>query len=330
MISENKNKIKLLLLWDILCKNTDENHAMNTDEIVSALADRGVGVARKVVVEDIKTLNDYGYEVLSYKKKYHYYYVVNHPLETAEVVMLADIVKASKLSATQKHSLIDKLSSTLCSYQAENISKNIISLEKGVRGNSSLIYNVDAIERAINENKKLSFLYFDYDEKRRKVYRKDGERYVVNPAFMVWSRDNYYLLCFSDGHDDIVTYRLDKIEKMRVEDSERESHKEYKLFNTEEYRKQVFSMFGGEPQRVTLMFDSEMLSDIFDRFGDEINIGKVEDDKYITDVTVQLSKPFFMWVMGTLGGVKIVSPKKVLNEFNDFIEQVKIAYALQI
>lgn len=32
MANEN-NKIKLLLLWDILSKNTDENHAMNADEI---------------------------------------------------------------------------------------------------------------------------------------------------------------------------------------------------------------------------------------------------------------------------------------------------------
>lgn len=328
MISENKNKIKLLLLWDILCKNTDENHAMNTDEIVSALAERGISVARKVVVEDIKTLNDYGYEVLSYKKKYHYYYVVNHPLETAEVVMLADIVKASKLSVVQKQALIDKLSATLCSYQAESISKNIISLEKGMNGNSSLIYNVDAIERAINENKKLSFLYFDYDEKHNKVYRKDGERYIVNPAFMVWNRDNYYLLCFSDGHDDMVTYRLDKMEKVGIEDSAREQHKEYELFNTEEYRKQVFSMFGGESQRVTLMVDKEMLSDIFDRFGDEINIRKAENGMCITDVVVRLSKPFFMWVMGTLGSVRIVSPKKVLNEFNDFIKQIKTVYGL--
>lgn len=29
------NKIKLLILWDILCKNTDEEHAMNTDEIIA-------------------------------------------------------------------------------------------------------------------------------------------------------------------------------------------------------------------------------------------------------------------------------------------------------
>ena len=40
MANEN-NKIKLLLLWDILSKNTDENHAMNADEIREELAKRG-------------------------------------------------------------------------------------------------------------------------------------------------------------------------------------------------------------------------------------------------------------------------------------------------
>ena len=77
------NKIKLLILWDILQKNTDENHAMNADEIREELAKRGISVIRRVVANDIAALNDYGYEVLSYKKKYTYYYVVNHPLDTA-------------------------------------------------------------------------------------------------------------------------------------------------------------------------------------------------------------------------------------------------------
>ena len=36
------NKIKLLILWDILCKYTDEEHAMNTDEIIAALKERGI------------------------------------------------------------------------------------------------------------------------------------------------------------------------------------------------------------------------------------------------------------------------------------------------
>jgi hypothetical protein len=105
-------------------------------------------------------------------------------------------------------------------------------------------------------------LYFDYDEKHKKVYRKNGDRYTVNPAFMVWNRDNYYMLCFSNGHDDMVTYRLDKMENVKVEEAEREPHPEYELFNTEEYRKQVFSMFGGETQKVTLLFTPKILSDM--------------------------------------------------------------------
>lgn len=192
-MANDTNKIKLLVLWDILCKNTDENHAMNSDEIREELAKRGISVMRKVVATDIAALNKYGYEVLSYKKKYYYYYVVSRPLETAEVVMLADVIKASKLTSTQKNIMIEKLSGTLCSHQAENLSKHIISLDKSRKGSSSLIYNVDAIERGIEENKQISFLYFDYDEKHKKVYRKNGDRYMVNPAFMVWNRDNYYM-----------------------------------------------------------------------------------------------------------------------------------------
>lgn len=78
-MTKDKNKIKLLVLWDILCKNTDENHAMNSDEIREELAKRGISVMRKVVATDIDALNKYGYEVLSYKKKYYYYYDVSRP-----------------------------------------------------------------------------------------------------------------------------------------------------------------------------------------------------------------------------------------------------------
>lgn len=239
-MANEAHKIKLLVLWDILCKNTDENHALNTDEISELLALRGLNVSRKILVQDIATLCDNGYEVLSYKKKYHYYYVVNRSLETAEVVMLADVINASKLPVAQKKALVGRLTETLCTHQAESISKHIISLDKGRKGSSSFIYNVDAIERAINENKQISFLYFNYDEKHKKVYRKNGNRYTVSPAFMVWNKDNYYLLCFSKGHDDLVTYRLDKMESVKVEELEREPHPEYELFNTEEYRTQMY------------------------------------------------------------------------------------------
>lgn len=107
------NKIKLLILWDILCKYTDEEHAMNTDEIIAALKEKGISVIRKVVAEDIKTLNDYGYEVLSYKKRYHYYYVVNRPFDIAEIVMLTDVVKSSKLTDKRKKDITENCAERL-------------------------------------------------------------------------------------------------------------------------------------------------------------------------------------------------------------------------
>ena len=236
-MANDTHKIKLLLLWDVLCKYTDENHALNTDEIIELLEKRNVSVSRKILVADIQTLCNNGYEVLSYKKKYHYYYVVNRSFETAEVVMLADLIKASKLPEKQKKILFEKLSETLCTYQAESLSKHMVVVGSKLKGANFFIYNIDAIERAINSNKQISFLYYIYDERHQKVYRKDKNRYFVNPLVMVWDKNNYYLLCFSNGHDKIMTYRLDKMEDVQVEDNDREPHSEYELLDTEEYRK---------------------------------------------------------------------------------------------
>lgn len=143
---------------------------------------------------------------------------------------------------------------------------------------------------------------------------------------MVWNKDNYYLLCFSNGHSDIVTYRLDKMENVKVEETDREPHQEYELFNTEEYRKQVFSMFGGELQNVRLQFKKNILSDMFDKFGDDIRIRKADEDTFSVDVNVQVSKTFFAWIVGSQGKVKIKSPRKVVDEFNEFVAKIKEEY----
>ncbi len=326
MAQPNEYKIKLLVLWDILCRYTDEDHPMHTDEIIEKLAEKGISGSRKVLSADIALLNEFGYEVLSFKKKFHYYYVANRPFDTAEIVLLSDVIKASKLTPPQKNSIIEKLSGTLCSYQAMLISKNIVSFDKGKFGNSSFIYSVDAIERAINDNKQISFKYFDYDEKHCKVYRKSGKRYYANPIIMVWNKDNYYMLCFNNGHDEIVTYRLDKMDDVSVENTERQPHPEYELFNTEQYRKQVFSMCSGELHKVTLTFTKDLLSEIFDRFGDDIRIRSIDETNFSVDINIQVSKPLFTWVIGTQGKVKIKSPRKAVEEFNKFVDVIKSAY----
>lgn len=222
---------------------------------------------------------------------------------------------------------IEKLSGTLGRHQAAALSKHVICFDgPGRKGNHAFMYNVDAVDRAINENRQITFRYFDYDENHIKVYRKNGNRYTANPVIMVWNKDNYYLLAFHNNHDDIVTYRLDKIDDIKIEDAERQPHAEYETFNTEEYRNQVFSMFGGELQGVTLSITREMITDVFDKFGDTAEMRKKDDDTYIADIEVQISRPFFAWIVGSQGKVRILHPCNVASAFNEFIAKIKETY----
>ena len=42
-------KIKLLVLWDILQKNTDEKHPMTPQDIIAELEHDGISVSRKTI-----------------------------------------------------------------------------------------------------------------------------------------------------------------------------------------------------------------------------------------------------------------------------------------
>ena len=293
MQHSKENKIRILALYDLLCRKTDEEHTLSTSEIIDMLSKSGIEVSRNTLYDDIRLLNEYGYEVLSYKKIQNSYYVVDRKVETVELTVLANAIAASKLTVGQKSVLIGKLSELAGDNQAEKVSKNIVFCDMPKRSNSQIIYNIDAIDHAINEGKKISFKYFSLDENKQRVYRKDGACYIVNPLVMVWNRDNYYLVCYHDNHDGITNYRMDRIENVRVEITPITPRPELSSFNVEKYRKQVFSMFGGELKRIELQFERDMLGDIYDKFGEDTRIIKTGDDVYKCSVEIQISPTFF-------------------------------------
>ena len=321
-----EQKIKLLVLYDLLCKLTDENHALNTDEIISLLAEKGIAVSRRILLQDIALLNEYGYEVLSYKKKFYYFYVVNRHFDAAEIAFLVDAVQASKLSAKQKQTFTNKLMTTMGDFQATELiaAAQIGTMPK--RNNRHIIYTIDTLKQAIVNNKKVSFRYYSLDYKKNKVYRKDGERYVVNPLVVVWNKDNYYLVCYYDKHDDIVTYRIDRMTEAQEEAAERKERKDLAAFDIEKYRQSIFSMSGGEEQEVELRFDCAMLDDVFDKFGEDVDVVKIDDNTYRVKVPIQVSKTFFAWVVGTQGKMRILSPQSVCEQFGAFVAKIKEEY----
>ncbi len=327
MSRTTEQKIKLLVLYDTLCKHTDETHHLTTNQIVEMLTAKGIDVSRKSIPDDIALLNEYGYEVMTQKAwRNNEYYVLERQFETAEALLFSDAVKASKLTQGHKARLIGKLGEAVGQPQAESIAQNLVFCDMPKRSNPNILYYIDLISRAITTEKKISFQYYSLDENKQKVYRKEGKRYVMNPLVMVWNKDNYYLMTYHDRYDGVTNYRIDHMDNVEIEETPRTYREEYAHFQTEEYRKQVFSMFGGEAIPVEITFSSEMIDDIYDKFGESVTVVRTEDDRFKCVVTVQISKTFYGWIAGSCGKVRIVSPEQALAEFHKFIEKIKTEY----
>ena len=127
------------------------------------------------------------------------------------------------------------------------------------RGHSSVTYHADITKRRY---------HYSLDYKKNKVYRRDGKRYIVNPLFMIWSKDNYYLVCYRDDKEGTANYRIDRMEDVRIESTPVSQRAEFEKMDIEKHKTQMFSMFGGETETVELEFTGDMLDDIFDKFGE--------------------------------------------------------------
>ena len=319
-------KIKLLVLNDILLRETDEEHALSTDEIVEKLRERGIGIARKVLPCDIALLNKYGFEVLSYKKRSYYYYVAYRKFDVAELRILIDAIQAANfIPEAHTIDLAKRLAGLAGTHSAEEMGRRFVCYDT-IKKNNNIFYYTDKIERAIEDRKKVSFRYFSLNYKGEKVFRREGRRYIVNPVVLVCDNDNYYLVCYDDKHEGTANYRLDRMDELAEEDTPITEREKSRDFNQHIYRRQSFSMYAGEPTDACLTVEEPLVEEMFDKFGMNIKLIPLGDGKYRLAVCVQVSLAFFRWVAGSLGKIRIDGPTEVSEEFARFIEQLKSSY----
>lgn len=317
-----EQKIKLLVLWDILQKNTDEEHSMTTRGIISALDSRGISVSRKTLYEDIDLLNKYGYEVLCKKSRSNAYYVLDRKFDRSEVqVLLSAVGSAIFLSNKKTSMLMQKLYELLGTTEAEQL-QGIMSVASK-RNNERVFYSIDAITTAILEKKKLSFLYFNYGISGERVYRKDKARYEVNPLGLVYSEDKLYFICYHDKYGNAANYRLDRMDEVQVEQASITPNKAFEKFNLAAYKQEQFGMYVGVETTVELVFPQDLLEVAIDRFGENVSVVCGGNGEYIVSTTVQVSKTFFAWLTTFEDRVKIKSPESVKESYKEFIKKLQ-------
>ncbi len=322
-------KLKLLFVKDYLERCSDEEHIVSTAEIISHLEANGISAERKSIYNDIATLMDYGVDIISVKGKRSGYYIASREFEISELKLLADAVVSAKfLSEKKADMLVKKLSSFCSKYEATHLKRSVFLPNRTNEQNEKMFYNVDALHRAISESKMVSFVYnewkLDYSAKGcvKMLPRRNGERYTVSPCSMMWDDEKYYLIGY-EGNE-LKSFRVDKMESIAVSEEKKDAG--MPEFDVEEYRKKTFSMFNGNEEAVTLVFENSLIGIVVDRFGKNLIISKLDDEYFKVTFRANISPQFYAFLFAYGDKVRIISPEWVAEKYADMARRVADRY----
>ncbi|MFW5779838.1 MAG: helix-turn-helix transcriptional regulator [Bacillota bacterium] len=320
-------KIKLVKILEILRKYSDEDNPLSTNELIQKLYNEGIRAERKAIYDDIRLLNKFGYEILCRRYRSNYYYIVDRNFQIPELKILLDAVQAAAFITEKKtKELALKIANLAGDNKAKLLKENIVLFNTIKHSNEYIYYNVDVIDRCILKRKKVSFLYFDYGLDCKRIYRKEKERYIVNPVALVFSEDNYYLVCYNDKYKNLSNYRVDRMEKVEEQNQDIIEANCVKDFNIHKHKKQVFSMFAGELTHVQMLAHNELIDVIVDKFGEKVGMKVFDEEHVLLSVDVQISPTFFAWCFTFGQKLRIISPQSVVDEMKSRAKEILDLY----
>lgn len=309
-------------------ENTDENHKVTMPQILAYLEANEITAERKSIYDDIDSIQELGIDVQKEKVgRNFYYYVVDRDFEMAELKLLVDAIQSSKFITEKKsQELIKKLGTLVSVHEAKQLKRQVYVAGRAKAINENIFYNVDAIHKAIEENKKVRFQYFQWNTKKEMELRKNGDWYEVSPWALMWEDENYYLVAFDRVAGKIKHYRVDKMLKMSSMDSDREGREIFEQSNVSEYTRKNFGMFAGEEETVKLEVHNGLVGVILDRFGTDTMIIPADKEHFRVNVRVSVSNQFFGWIFGLGDGIKILGPENVKMKMKEEIEKIQKFY----
>lgn len=327
MKSNASTKLKILYILKILHEQTDESHKLTVHEIIDQLSSFGIKAERKSIYTDIELLNDFGYDILCEKGRANKYCLASREFELPELKLLIDSVMAARFITLKKsEALVSRLQKQVSKHEAKELNRNLIIGNRIKSNNEGIYYNVDTINKAINDNKKVGFKYFDYSLGNEITYRHEGEIYEVSPYTLMWNEENYYLVAYHTRYKSISNFRVDRMDHIVVMEEERYTKGIVLPFDEVNYGKKIFRMFSGEPNRVCIEFDQSLLNAMYDRFGHDLKVISCNDEILLAEVEVVASETFLAWVFMFGVKMKIVSPEAVVEGFSEMMEKVKELY----
>ena len=328
MKSENARAIRLLQLHNILVQQTDEAHPFSINDLLVHLKEYGTPCSQSTLYEDLKLLDS---SVLPIKKARTghkiRYYGPGGVFTRGELRILFDAVQACGfIPEKETDDLIHKISVQDESFDSVEMKNTVIHFNCRKHTNHEIFASVEHCEKAILDKKQVSFSYFHLDYQAQPL--PDYEKPItVDPFYLIFHSDQFYLVAYSPERQAIRHYRLDRMMSVSICETARSENAERHIGNVDRYLARIFSMYGGHEECVTLEFTTNALGAVYDKFGESAPVERIDKNRGSLTQTVEVSGTFFGWVVQFGGEMKITAPKAVIEEFKAYLENVLKDYS---
>ena len=319
-------KLKILYVAQYLFQESDEDHPRTMEEILAYLNSQGVSAERKSVASDMELLQDeYHLDIQHSKRKHYGYFLGERHFQLAELKMLTDVVQASPfLSKNKSMDLIGKLELLTSRENAKELHRQVSVLNRLRTNNETLYYAVDAIHRAINDNCKIAFRYFQWTPEKTKQYRRDGAVYVTNPVALCVEQ-YYYLVARDEDSGQYRHYRVDRMSDLQVlEDTPRSGLPQE--FDLGSYTRPIFTMYTGERATIHLRMEKGCCNAALDRFGADVHMHSVDEKHFELTAEAILSPTFYGWLFQFGPRAKLLSPQPAVDGFKAYCRETLAQY----
>lgn len=314
---ENRTKLRILYLYQHLVQHTDAEHTLSTAELMKILkAKYSVKVSRNTISDDLAMLHDCGLHIEHYESTQNKYYYDGHIYELPELKILVDAISSSKFITQRKSDeLIAKLLTLTNSQNAANLRRHIYVSGRAKSDNENGYYIADAINTAIDNKRKISFHYTDFDMTKQRYISNDGKPYTVSPYTLIWDGDYYYMRGFCDERQEMRNFRLDRIaEQPKI--LNQIAVMPPNDYNPAGYSKHVFQMYDTDkPVAVQLYCHVSVMKYLIDNFGKNFDSEIIDNTHFKAKIDVCTSTTFYRWIFGFDGLIKIIGPDSAVLEY---------------
>jgi len=309
-----KDKARLLLILELLHRNTDADHFETTVSILDYLTEKGAVVDRKTLKDDMDLLAKMGFGITKEKSSPNKYRWDNKLFKPAELQMLTDAVLSSRfISKAKSKELVEKIAVLASDNEAEQLKINTGCIGRPKANNTESYHTINMVADSIKNKVLISFKYTEYNQHKEKVYRNCGKRYKVSPYKLYWNEDFYYMIGWDEKHQGVTVFRVDRMEG--VNQLKGEYVNKPRGFNIDDYAEKYFQMYDGEEVMIELEVRNDLMKYIIDRFGIDVDTEVKTEETFTVRTPVKQSPTFFGWVFQFAGGIKIVGPEEAVEEY---------------